>query len=186
MAVPDPERAEAILASYQLPEGIVRHSRGVARVAREAATLVAAAGVPVDADLVEAAALLHDVDKPDTRDSLRHGIAAAATLTELGHPELAMPIASHPVTALLDEERYPRGWESVIVSVADRHVTQEFVTTDERINDLQARYPQYSAGLEEARPRARALEAELAELAGLTVDELVERLRSAWQAGEPA
>lgn len=186
MAVPDPERAEAILASYQLPEGIIRHSRGVARVAREAAMLVAAAGIPVDADLVETAALLHDVDKPDTHDSLRHGIVAAATMTELGHPELAMPIASHPVTALLDEERYPRGWESVIVSVADRHVTQEFVTTDERINDLQARYPQYSAGLEEARPRALALEAELAELAGVSVDELVARLRRAWQAGEPA
>lgn len=186
MAVPDRERAEAILASYQLPEGIIRHSRGVARIAREAARLVAAAGVPVDADLVEIAALLHDIDKPDTRDSGRHGIMAAATLTELGHPELAMPIASHPVTALLDEERFPRGWESVIVSVADRHVTQEFVTTDERIDDLEARYPQYRAGLEEARPRARALETELAELAGLSVDDLVARLRHAWLAEGPA
>lgn len=97
-----------------------------------------------------------------------------------------MPIASHPVTALMDEERFPRGWESVIVSVADRHVTQEFVTTDQRFDDLEARYPQYRDDLEQARPRAHALEAELAELAGLSVEELVARLRAAWQEGAEA
>lgn len=186
MAIPDRERAEAILASYQLPDGILRHSRGVARVAREAASLVSRAGVPVDVALVEIAALLHDVDKPDTRGSLQHGISAAATLSNLGHPELAMPIASHPVTALMDEERFPRGWESVIVSVADRHVTQEFVTTDQRFDDLEARYPQYREDLEQARPRAHALEEELAELADLTVEDLVARLRAAWQEGAEA
>jgi hypothetical protein len=140
----------------------------------------------VDAALVEAAAVLHDVDKPDTRGSLQHGIAAAATLSNLGHEELALPIASHPVTALMDEERFPRGWESVIVSVADRHVTQEFVTTDERFDDLAERYPQYRDDLEQARPRAHALEAELAELTCLALDELVARLRAAWQEGAEA
>jgi hypothetical protein len=93
-----------------------------------------------------------------------------------------MPVASHPVTALIDEERYPRGWESVIISVADRHVKQEFVTTDERIDDLVARYPQYRDDLAISRRHAHALEAELAEVAGLGVDELVDRLRAAWQA----
>lgn len=97
-----------------------------------------------------------------------------------------MPIASHPVTALMDEERFPRGWESVIVSVADRHVTQEFVTTDQRFDDLEARYPQYREDLEQARPRAHALEEELAELADLTVEDLVARLRAAWQEGAEA
>ena len=183
MGVPDRERAEAILNSFQLPHGIIRHTRGVARVAVEAARLVEAAGVPVDVGLVEAAALLHDVDKPDTRDSRMHGVAAAARLVELGHPELAMPIASHPVHALLDEERFPRGWPSVILSVADRHVAQEFMTTDQRIDDMQVRHPKFRDELELSRRRAHALEADLAEVAGLAVDELVDRLRVAWQAG---
>jgi putative nucleotidyltransferase with HDIG domain len=158
----------------------------VARVAAEAARLVDAAGVPIDVDLVEVAALLHDVDKPETRGSLAHGVVAAARMVELGWEELAVPIASHPVTALLDEERYPRGWPSVVVSVADRHVAQEFLTTDERIDDMALRHPDYRDDLEVARRHAHALEAELAEVVGLEVEDLVERLRAAWASGVKA
>lgn len=183
MAVPSLARAEELFTSYDLPEGIVRHSRGVARVAAAAASIVEDGGVPCDVRLVEVAALLHDVDKPETRGSLAHGLVAAGRMVELGWEELAMPIASHPVTALLDEERYPRGWPSVAVSVADRHVAQEFLTTDERIDDMALRHPEYRDELEAARPHAHALEAELAEVAGLEVDELVSRLRAAWEAG---
>lgn len=186
MAVPSLERAEEVLASYALPEGILRHSRGVARVAAEAARMVDGAGVPIDVHLVEVAALLHDVDKPETRGSLMHGVVAAARMVELGWEELAVPIASHPVTALLDEERYPRGWPSVVVSVADRHVAQEFLTTDERIDDMALRHPDYRDDLEVARRHAHALEAELAEVVGLEVEDLVERLRAAWAGGVKA
>jgi hypothetical protein len=107
-------------------------------------------------------------------------------MVELGWEELAIPIASHPVTALLDEERYPRGWPSVILSVADRHVAQDFLTTDERIDDMALRHPDYRAELELSRRHAHALERELAEVAGLSVEELVERLRAAWAEGAPA
>jgi hypothetical protein len=107
-------------------------------------------------------------------------------MVELGWEELAVPIASHPVTALLDEERYPRGWESVVVSVADRHVAQEFLTTDARIDDMALRHPDYREGLEASRRHAHALEAELAEVAGLEVEALVQRLRAAWEAGAEA
>lgn len=186
MAVPTSDRAEEIFASYDLPDGIVHHSRGVARVAAEAARLVAAAGVPVDVQMVEVAALLHDVDKPETRGSLMHGVTAAARMVELGHEELAMPIASHPVTALLDEERFPRGWPSVILSVADRHVAQEFLTTDQRIDDMALRHPDYRDELELSRRHAHALEGELAEVAGLSVEDLEALLRAAWEAGTPA
>jgi putative nucleotidyltransferase with HDIG domain len=183
MVVPSLDRAEELLAESALPEGIVRHSRGVARVAVEAARLLETAGVPVDVRLVEVAALLHDVDKPETRGSLAHGVVAAGRMVELGWEELAMPIASHPVTALLDEERYPRGWPSVVLSVADRHVAQDFLTTDERIDDMALRHPDYREELEISRRHAHALEAELAEVAGLRVDELVARLRAAWETG---
>jgi hypothetical protein len=101
----------------------------------------------------------------------------------MGHAELAAPVASHPVTALLDDARFPRGWPSVLVSVADRHVAGSFLTTDQRIDDLRARYPQHAAELAAARRPAHALEGEVAEAAGLSVDELVTRLRAAWEAG---
>jgi putative nucleotidyltransferase with HDIG domain len=184
VVVPGRDQAQEILASLDLPEGIVVHSRGVARVAAEAARLVAAAGVPVDVRLVEVAALLHDIDKPETRAGGGvHGEVAAKRLTEMGFGELAAPVASHPVTCLLDDRCFPRGWPSVIVSVADRHVAQGFLTIDQRIDDMATRHAQYAVELEASRRPAHVLEAELCEAAGIEPDELLERLRSAWQAG---
>jgi putative nucleotidyltransferase with HDIG domain len=184
VAIPDRKAVQRLLDEAELPDGILTHSAGVARVAVAAAGLVAEAGIPVDGWLVEAAALLHDIDKPRIRrDGGEHGIVGARILEEAGHEELAMPVASHPVTALLDEDRYPLGWPSVIVAVADRHVAQSFLTVDERLDDMKLRHPEYAASIEAARRPSHALEAELADAAGLQVDDLVARLRSAWEEG---
>jgi putative nucleotidyltransferase with HDIG domain len=184
MVVPGRDQALEILDSLGLPDGIVVHSRGVARVAAEAARMVAASGIPVDVRLVEVAALLHDIDKPRTRDGEGiHGEVAAEELTEMGFPELAAPVASHPVTCLLDDRCFPRGWPSVLVAIADRHVAQEFLTVDERIDDMVRRHPEYADSLQAARAPAHALEAELCEALDTDREALVERLRAAWQAG---
>jgi len=184
MAVPDRDTARRLLAEAELPDGIVLHSEGVARVAVAAAGLVAEAQIPVDGALVEAAALLHDIDKVEVRRTGgEHGIVGARRLEAMGYEELAMPVASHPITALLDEDRYPIGWPSVLVAVADRHVGQAFMTVDERLDDMQRRHPEYAGDIESTRPAAHALEAELADVTGLGLDELVARLRAAWEAG---
>lgn len=184
MAVPTPAEAELLLASFDLPDGIVTHSRGVSGVAAEAARLLAAGGVAVDPHLVAVAALLHDIDKPQTRDDAGgHGLVGARWMAERGFPELAEPIASHPIGCLLDPSRTPRGWDSVAVAVADRHVAQEFVSIDERIDGQARRYPDYRADLELARAPAHAMQHDLAAAAGLTVDELEARLRAAWDEG---
>jgi putative nucleotidyltransferase with HDIG domain len=173
-----------MLAEAGLPDGIVVHSEGVARVAVAAAGLVAEASVPVDGALVEAAALLHDIDKLEIRRSGgEHGIVGARQLEEAGYPELAMPVASHPLHALLDDDRHPIGWPSVLVAVADRHVAQEFLTIDERLDDMKERHPEHATSIESARRPAHALEEQLAEVTGLAPDELVARLRAAWEAG---
>jgi putative nucleotidyltransferase with HDIG domain len=183
MVVPTLAEAEQLLASFDLPEGILTHSRGVSRVAGEAGRLLAAAGVEVDPELVAVAALLHDVDKPQTRgDGLEHGLVAARWMSERGHPELADPIASHSIGCLVDPSRAPQSWAAKAVAVADRHVAQRFVSIDERIDDQASRYPVFRAELDAARAPAHAMEAELAAAAGLTVDELVARLRNACEA----
>ena len=184
MAVPDRDTVQRLLDEAELPDGIRIHSAGVARVAVAAAGLVAEAGIPVDGWLVEAAALLHDIDKPEVRRSGGdHGVVGARRLSEAGFEELAMPVASHPVMALLDEDRYPRGWPSVILAVADRHVAQEFLTIDERLDDMKLRHPNHGDSIETSRRPSHALEAEVAEVTGLDVDQLVARLRAAWEAG---
>jgi putative nucleotidyltransferase with HDIG domain len=145
---------------------------------------VVAAGIPVDVRLVEVAALLHDIDKPQTRAGQGvHGEVAAERLIEMGFPELAAPVASHPASCLLDDRCFPRGWPSVLVAVADRHVAQGFMTIDERIDDMRRRHPEYTESIEAARRPSHALEAEVAEATGLSVEDLVVRLRAAWEAG---
>jgi hypothetical protein len=84
---------------------------------------------------------------------------------------------------LLDDDRFPIGWPSVLLAVADRHVAQEFVTVDERLDDMKLRHPEYAHAIEAARRPAHALEAEVAEVTGMEVDELVSRLRDAWESG---
>jgi putative nucleotidyltransferase with HDIG domain len=166
MAVPGLDHAREILAGFDLPAGIVVHSEGVRRVAAEAARLVRKAGIPIDVRLVEVAALLHDIDK-----------------LQMGFSELAIPVASHPLRCLLDAERYPIGWPSVLVSLADKHVGQGFMTIDERLDEMIERYPQHRGEIGSARRPAHALEQELAEAIDLTTDEVLERLQAAWQAG---
>ena len=184
MAIPDRSTARRLLADEGLPDGIVVHSEGVARVAVAAAALLAEAQIPIDGALVEAAALLHDIDKVEVRRTgAEHGIVGARRLEAAGFAEVAMPVASHPVSCLLDDDRFPMGWPSVIVAVADRHVAQEFLTVDERLDDMKLRHPEYTDEVEAARRPAHALEAELAEVVGLSVDDLVARLRLAWAAG---
>ncbi|HUF05952.1 MAG TPA: HDIG domain-containing protein [Candidatus Binatia bacterium] len=184
MAIPDRSTARRLLDDEGLPDGIVVHSTGVARVAVAAAGLVAEARVPVDGALVEAAALLHDIDKVEIRRTGgTHGIVGARRLEAMGYEELAMPVASHPITCLVDDDRFPIGWPSVLVAVADRHVAQRFLTVDERLDDMKARHPEHAESIESARRPAHALEAELAAVTGLSVDDLVQRLRVAWEAG---
>ena len=90
MAIPNAEEAARILAARRLPHGIVAHSEGVARVATVAARRLEAAGIPIDVGLVEAAALLHDIDKLETRDGRGlHGVVGAGILESMGFAELA-------------------------------------------------------------------------------------------------
>ena len=93
MAIPTLAAAGELLLDFGLPDGIVVHSYGVSRVAAEAALLVRAAEIPVDVELVEVAALLHDIDKLKTRSGGgRHGEVGAAELERRGFPELAPPV----------------------------------------------------------------------------------------------
>lgn len=184
MAIPDLETARRVLSEHDVPDGIVIHSEGVRRVATAAAGLVAEAGIPIDGRLIEAAAVLHDIDKPRLRRTGgTHGVIGAKILTELGYDELAIPVASHPLPCLLDDERFPIGWPSVIVAVADRHVAQSFMTIDERLDDMKLRHPEHAAAIESARRPAHALAAQVAEAVGLEAVALEERLRLAWQHG---
>jgi putative nucleotidyltransferase with HDIG domain len=191
-----PSRAEAadILLDLDPPEWLLTHVAAVAEIASFLAERSAARGIAVDRELVEAAALLHDVDKllppDDPVQELGHGAAGARWLSQRGYPELARAVAAHPITRLLDADRYGR-WNGVatreerIVAYADKRAGQRLEAMSARFAGWAARYPEYRESLARARARAERLEREVCETAGVS-PLAVRRLRWAGPALEAA
>ena len=111
MTVPGRVESAALLLSLDPPPWFLRHARAVAEIAGWLAARTAAAGRRRwTAPLVEAAALLHDVDKlarvtTRTIAALPHGAGSAAWLARRGHRELGPAVAAHAVTLLADARR---------------------------------------------------------------------------------
>jgi len=180
MSIPTRTEAAQILGALAAPDWLARHSAAVAEVATFLATAIDARGHAIHVPLVEAAALLHDVDKALPADHplkhLGHGWAGAAWLREQGHHELAGAVANHPVTRLADDEHHSL-WvgdatiEERVVCYADKRATQGVVSLEERFNRWIERHGD-SAGIRAARQRAEALERDVCAAAGIDPDDV--------------
>ena len=137
---------------------------------------------------MEAAALLHDVDKvlPDDDPARRlpHGEGSADWLTRQGHPELTRAVANHPVTRLGDGDGFER-WaafatrEERIVAYADKRAGQRLEPMNQRFASWERRYPPGAAGTtwsdeaaREVRARAARLQADVCRAAEVAPDEV--------------
>jgi HD superfamily phosphodiesterase len=181
MTVPGRTDAARLLLTLDPPAWFLRHSRAVAEVAAWLAARIAGRGTPVDRRLVEAAALLHDVDKllpgDDAARRLPHGDGSADWLTRQGHPELARAVANHPVTRLADGERFRRwaafaGREERIVAYADKRAGQRLESMAARFASWERRYPADRDGWtaetgSAVRQRAQRLESDVCRAAGI-------------------
>jgi hypothetical protein len=147
----------------------------VADIAAFLAARVEGSGHTINVPLVEAAGLLHDVDKalPDGHAlrALGHGHAGAEWARQNGHAEIAAALANHPVMRLANDEHY-LPWvhgatvEERLVAYADKRARQDLVSLDDRFSEWLARHgatPQMAV----ARERADALEREVCAAAGI-------------------
>jgi hypothetical protein len=177
MPVPDRITAASLLLSLEPPAWFLRHARAVAEVASWLAR-AADAREGCDRPAVEAAALLHDVDKRlpalAPARALRHGEGSAAWLSRLGYPELGPLVADHPVTCLLeagwDEWLATASLEAAIVAYADKRAGQRLEPMAARFADWARRYADdgwTAPERERAWVRARELEARVCDAAGL-------------------
>lgn len=177
MTVPGRVEAAELLLSLDPPGWFLRHSRAVAEVAAWLARRTAARS-PIDRGLVEAAALLHDVDKSVPADdpvrALPHGEGSAAWLAGRGYPELADAVAAHPVTRLLDATAAERligdsPLETLLVAYADKRAGQRLEPMDARFASWRRRYPDSWTPTESARVRSYAdrLERRVCDAAGV-------------------
>lgn len=184
MAVPTRAEALSLLMSTDPSPRLLQHVTVVAEVAAFLALRAGRAGLAVDRRLVEAAALLHDIDKALPADhpvkALGHGRAGAEWLSLAGHAELARAVAAHPVMALDDPD--VTAWidhgplEERMVCYADKRATQRIVSLDQRFERWRRRHPEHLEQLDRALVKARRLEAGLCAAVAIRPDE-VERVR---------
>ena len=162
------------------PDWLLGHSAAVADVAAFLAAAIELRGHAINVGLIEAAAVLHDVDKAvppgHPLKQLRHGEAGAAFLRERGHDQLASAVEGHPVTRLSDDEHYfawSRGAtvEERVVAYADKRARQDVVSMDERFRDWIERHGD-SPEIRLARERAVVLEEEVCAAAGISPEEV--------------
>jgi predicted hydrolase (HD superfamily) len=188
MTVPGRVEAAELLLSLDPPAWQVRHARAVAEVASWLAARIETRGGPIDRRLVEAAALLHDVDKAlprtDPAKRLAHGEGSADWLARKGHPELGGAVAAHPVTRLLDRDwaerlltAAPVEWH--VVAYADKRAGQRLESMTARFASWRRRYPDSwsAAELAAVERRAAELEAIVCRAAGARPDDV---RRLAW------
>jgi putative nucleotidyltransferase with HDIG domain len=173
-----------VLLSLDPPDWLVAHSMVVAEVAAFIARAAAANGTRVDRATVEAAALLHDIDKAlpgRTWRGLDHGRAGAAWLSEHGLGELAEAVQHHPVTRLTDDAVYHDWWagasmEARIVAYADKRGLRRLVPMATRFGEWAQRYRDGGQRQGIGRQRAEALERQVCTAARLAPTH-VRRLR---------
>jgi putative nucleotidyltransferase with HDIG domain len=147
MTVPSRLDAAQLLLSLEPPAWSIRHACAVADVAAWLAREIERNGTPCDVAAVEAAALLHDVDKiPAGRMlGLRHGDGSAAWLEAHGLGDLAPLVRDHPVPRLADDADAARladaSIEAKVVAYADKRAGQRLESMDDRFGSWKRRYP---------------------------------------------
>ena len=186
MTVPSRVAAAALLLSLDPPPWLCGTRAPWPRSPAGSRRGSTARGIAVDRRLVEAAALLHDVDKAlpadDPARALPHGDGSAAWLTRQ-RPPRARPGPSRPTRspACSTASAYRR-WaafatrEERIVAYADKRAGQRLESMDARFASLAAalpaagrRRPRSRAGRRRLRPvraRAERLEADVCRAAG--------------------
>ncbi len=138
-AVPSPEECLGLLRLFKVPGHIRRHSELVARLSwRLASDLNRHVGSRHDADLLRAAALLHDIAKTFSGEGLTdHAAEGARILRERGLSRIADLVERHidpgPGTEHLRDDE--------ILAYCDKRVRHEdLVSLEERYLDLLTRY----------------------------------------------
>jgi hypothetical protein len=147
MTVPSRREAARLLLSLEPPAWSIRHACAVADVAAWLARAIERNGIACDVRAVEAAALLHDVDKIPAGhvDGHRHGDGSAAWLEAHGMGELAPLVRDHPVPRLADDSDAARlaraSIEAKVIAYADKRAGQQLESMDDRFSSWRRRYP---------------------------------------------
>ena len=178
--IPRPDDCRTMWNIYEMLPNIREHSLKVAAFSLDLAQKANAAGIAVNEEATYAAAMLHDLGKTY---SIQYGgshaqIGASLVLRDTRNPVLARAVLFHvdfPWNDRLSECAYDDDYfVTMSVFYADKRVRHdEYVTLDERFDDLAFRYGKNAYALERvqaSRVQGKFVEAVLSERLGVSLD----------------
>ena len=138
--IPTREECLRLMEEYRMLENIISHSLAVTKVALFLSVELNKRGQRIDAHLVEAASLLHDLTKTECLKTKEdHAMTGSQLLRRIGYERVAEIVARH---IWLGKECDPSCvCEEEIVNYADKRVMHDrIVSLEERFRDLKERY----------------------------------------------
>ena len=168
--VPTPGEAVALLALHNAGERGLAHGRGVANAALALARALNARGAGLDLEVVESAALLHDIAKGQPK----HEAAGAALLDGLGYELVARIVETHRD---IPPESAPKLTERAVVYFADKLVQGSTrVDVPTRFQDKLDRFQgdaEATAAIRRRRHNALDMQRRIEEAAGAPLERLL-------------
>lgn len=182
--IPTRDQCLKLFDRYQLPSAKRIHVEEVTKLALYLARKFQnpKSKIQIDEKLVEAAALLHDIDKNIKRkEGERHPDTAVRILLELGFTEVAEVVRKHSLHLILNPERAPKTLEEKIVYLADKMTKYEIIGVEHRFKLWYKENlpPQAVAELDAAFPKVKELEKEIYTLCGITFADIQKDLLQA-------
>jgi putative nucleotidyltransferase with HDIG domain len=164
--IPSRKECLELLKKYRVPKNIVGHSMLVAKIALYLGRRLSAAGDRINLPLLEAAALLHDIDKKICidDDTKKHAEEAAVILEREGLLEIAGIVKEHRLRHILEAPF--SSLESKLVYYADKRVNPWGIASlDERYEYLLRNYGKTSKRIKseilKTKPMVLALEKDI-------------------------
>ena len=143
MKIPTKEECIKLLDEFSMPEHIREHTFVVNKIAVFLAKRLKQAGEEVNIGLVNAASLLHDLDKMETLEDIsKHGKLAHRWLSEKEHSRVGEVVIKHVMHEIAESK--DNSWEDKIIHYADQRCNDDrIVSIDERHGYVRKRYSDY-------------------------------------------
>ena len=148
--LPSREQAIHILVTQHCPREVIDHVVAVTGFALDLAAKMQAKGIPIDMQLVEAGALLHDLGRAKSHN-VDHGLVGSQIAQKLGLPQAVVNIIKRHVGAgITPEEAAWLGWpkdnympttlEEKVVCYADKRIDHDHIAPiEDEISKLQTK-----------------------------------------------
>jgi putative nucleotidyltransferase with HDIG domain len=169
------------MCEMHMLENIVAHSLQVCRISMCLVVHLKAQGIHLDDQLVQAAALLHDITKTRSfKTKENHALTGSQHLTDSGFPEVGDLVRQH---VRLDDYSEPkRPAEAEIINYADKRVLHDrIVPLDERMNYIIEKYgtqPEHQQRIRLLWEKTKDLEKQIFSYLPFSPNDLIDQLTS--------